>query len=60
MYSYSGIHNIGLEIEIKKFESKGNSSGPSCSKRRWLNKLVKRSSREVFYDFITKNTDIFC
>ena len=35
-------------------------SGPGCSKHRKLNELVKRSTRLVFYDFITKYTDIFC
>ena len=33
------------------------SSGPSCSKHCKLNKLVKRSTCKVFYDFITKYTD---
>ena len=37
-----------------------NCSGPGCSKHRYLNELVKRSTRLVFYDFIIKYTDIFC
>ena len=34
-------------------------SGPSCSKHRKLNELIKRSTRSVFYDFITKYTEFF-
>ena len=31
---------------------------PSCSKHCQLNKLVKRSTSYVFYDFITKYLDL--
>ena len=34
-------------------------SGPGCSKNRQLNELVKRSTRQEFYDFLTKYIDIF-
>ena len=33
-------------------------SGPSCSKHRYLNELVKRSTCKVFCNFITKYTNI--
>ena len=39
--------------------SGGRKPGPGCSKHRQLNELIKRSTRSVFYDFITKYTDIF-
>ena len=38
----------------------GEITGPGCSKHRYLNELVKRLTRYVFYNFITKYTDIFC
>ena len=35
-------------------------SGTGCSKHCYLNELIMRSTRLVFYDFITKYTKMFC
>ena len=35
-------------------------SWPSCSMHDQLNELVKRSTCQLFYNFITKYFDIFC
>ena len=44
--------NVGVPIF-------GVTSGPSCSKHFSVNWLIKRSTHLVFYNFITKYTDIF-
>ena len=41
-----------LELEVIIPELSSNTPGPSCSKRRWLNELVKGHSLTVLADLI--------
>ena len=53
--------NLTENIEVYSLTVKKIfSSEPSCSKYRELNELVKRSTRYVFYDLITKYIQYFC
>ena len=54
-------HKIGFYGEKKRKKNIPElSSGPGCSKHHKLNELVNRSTREVFHNFISKYTEIFC
>ena len=48
-----------VSVEAMSFPWK-KKRGPNCSKHCELNELVKRSAHYVFYDFMTKYTEIFC
>ena len=59
MYPYTlTLGDGGLKYLAVKYAD-SYTPGPSSSKNRQLNELVKRSARLVFYNFITKYTDIF-
>ena len=53
------IGQLFLVLEVNFSHTFRIQPGPSFSKHHKLSKLVKRST-QVFYNFITKYTDIFC